>query len=250
MNTIIKSKKTYFILGILFIFLLWIIGSAFVKNDYVLPSVKLTSNALINLLSQVKTYKILGLSLLRLMLCVLISLILALLCALLAIRFDKVEAFLKPQIGLIKTLPVAVLIILLLVLFSSKIAVYVITCFVMFPLIYEGILLGFKSIDKEILEDIRTVSKFNYMVAKKIYIPLSFPFILTALIQSFGLGLKVSVMAEFLAQPNNSIGQELMFYKNYTYEMEYVLAWSIILVVIVLVIEIFIKLINDKLLEA
>ena len=246
MNIITKNRIA-FGLGIFFIFIVWLIVSLWAQNDYVLPSIPSTFNAMSNLLKQPKTYSILGNTLLRLLICLVISFSLALLLAILTVKFKSIKSFLSPQLTLVKTIPILVLIIFLWVLLNNEIAVYVITCFVMFPIIYEGILLGFESIDKVMLEDIKTCSSFNFEIAKKIYIPLSFPYILTSLLQSFGLGLKVAVMAEYLSQPNDSIGKELMMYKNYYYEMEYVLAWSIILIIIVLIIECVIRFLKKKL---
>ena len=206
----------------------------------------LTFKTLGNLLIDKTTYKILGMSLLRLLICLSISFVVALVLAILAIRFKYVKYFFSPNIGLIKTLPMVVIIVLLLVIFNKAIAIYVISSFVMLPILYEGIVAGFNNIDKEALEDIKTVSNFNLLIASKIYIPLSTPFILTALLQSFGLGLKVSVMAEYISLPNDSIGKELYFHKNYSFEMEYVVAWSIILVIVVLLVEGIIKYTNYK----
>ncbi len=245
MNTTTKNS-IFYILGIFFIFLLWLIISLWVKNDYTAPTIPLTFNALFNLLKDPNTYKILGLTLLRLLVSISISFIISLILALLSTKFKAIKSFLSPELTLIKTMPIVVIIILLLVLLKKEIVIYVITSFVILPIMYEGILLGFESIDKTMLEDIKTVSSFNMLIAFKIYIPLALPYILTTLIQSLGLGLKVAVMAEYLSQPTNSIGQELMFYKNYAYEMEYVLAWSIILIVIVLVLEIILKKLKKK----
>ena len=46
-----------------------------------------------------------------------------------------------------------------------------------------------------------------------------------------GLGLKVLVMAEYLALPDNSIGREIFSYKEHAIAMEYVFAWGIILII-------------------
>ena len=60
------------------------------------------------------------------------------------------------------------------------------------------------------------------------------------------LGLKVMVMSEFIAQPNNTIGYVMLQEKNFL-EMDYVFAWTIILVVFVLLVEELLKIIKTKL---
>jgi NitT/TauT family transport system permease protein len=61
---------------------------------------------------------------------------------------------------------------------------------------------------------------------------LALPFIKVGLIQSFGLGFKVLVMSEYLAQTKTSIG--MMLYEG-RIMMEYadVFAWTLIIIVIV-----------------
>jgi ABC-type nitrate/sulfonate/bicarbonate transport system permease component len=84
------------------------------------------------------------------------------------------------------------------------------------------------------------------LVIKDIYLPLTFPHILTSLLQSFGLGLKVLVMAEFISNASPSIGNEIIYYKNDLGEMSYVYAWSIILVLFVLIIDFIINILKKK----
>ena len=63
------AKKAYFSLGILFIFIIWIIGEAVINNSYVVPSIANTFEALLNLFTKGHTYKVIGYTLLRLVLC-------------------------------------------------------------------------------------------------------------------------------------------------------------------------------------
>lgn len=244
-----KDKSIAYISGIFFIFLVWVIISLIIHNEAVLPNVPLTFKALGNLLGKGETYGILGHTILRLFIAMTISFTLALIMALLTIKFPLLRNFLSPGIGLVKTLPNIIIIIIMLVVFSNKIAVYVITCFVIFPILYEGAYLGFSSIDKDALEDIKTVSNLNFTVARKVYVPLALPSIFASLLQSFGLGIKVSVMAEYISKPNNSIGKELWIYKDYSYEIEYVLAWALILIIFVLLVEFVIHTLKKKLID-
>lgn len=245
-QSIIKSKKSYYVLGIFCIFIVWIISSAIVKNDYILPGFDLTFKALVNLITQQKTYIILGYTILRLFICITGSFCLALISAGLASLSDKIKYLFKPMIVLLKTLPIAVVIILFLVFLKANLAVYFIVGVVVFPLMYEAIVAGVESINQSIVDELRMQTKINSYVIRKVYFPLSIPYIITAFLQSFGLGLKVLVMAEYISQPKNSIGKEILFYKDLTMEMEYVFAWAIILVVLVLLIELLISTVKNK----
>lgn len=240
------AKKTYFTLGILFIFIIWIIGGTLFDNSYIVPSVLDTFKALIDLFTKAHTYKVLGFTLLRLVLSIVICFALGVGFAILSYNFKRFKWFIKPIITLLKTLPIAVVIILLLVMLDKELAPYYIVSVVVLPVIYEAVLIGLENINKEILDEVKLTSSNNLKVLFKVHLPIIFPAILTAIIQSIGLGLKVLVMAEYISQPDYSIGNEFVYYKDIAMEMEYLYAWSIILVLFVLSVEILISYISKK----
>ena len=245
MNSIVKNKNTYYVLGILFVFVLWIIGEIYFNNDYILPGVGQTFESLFELLQDGHTYYILGHTLIRILLAISICFVLGTSFAVLSNISVKFKSFLKPIITLLKTLPLMVIIILLLFMLDDN-AFYYIVGLVIFPIIYEGVLNGLESIDKNMLEEVRMFSNINMLVIKDIYLPLTLPHILTSLLQSFGLGLKVLVMAEFISNASPSIGNEIIYYKNDLGEMSYVYAWSIILVLFVLIIDLVINILKKR----
>ena len=243
------AKKTAFILGILFIFIVWIIGEAVKDNSYIFPSVSDTFDALVDLFTEPNiykhTYKVLGYTLLRLTISVVGCFVLGTILALLAYRFKAIKWFFKPSISLFKTLPIAVVIILLWVL-SKDFAPYYIVSVVVLPVVYEAVLIGLENISSDILDEVKLNCGITPKVIFKVLLPIVFPAILTALIQSIGLGLKVLVMAEYIMQTEYSIGNEFIYYKEISMEMEYLYAWSIILIIFVLLFEIIISYISKK----
>ena len=243
-NSIVK--KVYFSLGILFLFIIWVIGDAVIKNNYVIPSVLETFKALLDLFTKAHTYKVLGYTLLRLILSISICFLLGMIFAVLSYNFDRFKWFIKPVITLFKTLPIAVVIILLLILLNKELAPYYIVGVVVLPVVYEAILIGLENINKDILDEVKLASNITPKVLCNIHLPIIFPSILTAIIQSVGLGLKVLVMAEYISQPNYSIGNEFVYYKDIAIKMEYLYAWSIILILFVLSVEIIISYISKK----
>lgn len=240
------AKKIYFSLGILFIFVIWIVGEATFKNSYVIPSVLDTFKVLGNLFTKGHTYKVLGYTLLRLITSISICFLLGILLAVLSYKFKGFKWFIKPLITLLKTLPIAVVIILLLFMLSEEYAHYYIVGVVVLPVIYEAVLIGFENINTDVLDEVKLTAGLSPKVICKVHLPITFPSILTALIQSIGLGLKVLVMAEYLSQPKYSIGNEFVYYKDISLQMEYLYAWSIILIVFVLIMEILISYISKK----
>jgi len=246
MKNSIKTKNIFFFTGVFFLILIWFIVASIINNDMVVPNLDNTFKALFVLLSEKNTYVIIGNTLLRLFISVLCSLAIALLLATLSSLSDKVEYFIKPFIVLLKTLPIVVILILLLIVLKNELTSYFIVGLVVLPLIYEATLSGIKRIDKDIIDNLKTETEINLNIVVKVHLPLAFPYVLTSLIQSFGLGLKVLVMAEFISQPANSIGKEFQFYKNISMEMEYIFAWAILLILIILIVEMFVNIVDKK----
>ena len=243
-----KSNKIFLILGVVFIFLLWELLSLISQNDFIVPSISNTMKALGEILTKSDTYNILFSTILRLFTSITVCFILALTLAVFSNINERVKYFLKPLISLLKTLPVATIIIMLLVMIGRSIAPYFIVGLVVLPLIYESVLNALETIDKDIIDEVKMVSSGkDFTVLKRIYLPLITPYLLTSLIQAFGLGLKVLVMAEFIAETKNSIGEVIRFYKNEALT-EYVFAWTIILVLFILLIDLLLHYIKKKIL--
>lgn len=246
LNSIINSKKLYYILGLVLIFVIWWIGSIAVSNDYVIPNISSSFSALFNLFRDSYTYKVLGHTLFRLLISLIVCGISGFILAILASMFVKIRYFLKPVMVLLKTLPIVVVITLILVMLKSNLAVYYITSVVILPIIYEACLNGFDSVDRNVVNAVMVDSKIGFLVYFKMFVPLAVSHIITGIIQSVGLGLKVLVMAEFISQPKYSIGNEFVFYKDIAVKMDYVYAWSIILIVFVLIIELIVTILKKK----
>ena len=244
-HSIVKNKRTYFILGVLFVFVLWETAKISYNNDYIVPGVEQTLSSLFKLLTEVYTYNVLVHTFFRLIISIFICLIFSIILALLSIVSTRFKSFIRPIITLFKTLPIAVLIILLLVMLKDN-SLYYIVGVVVLPLIYEATIKGFESIDKNIVDEVKMLSNVNLTVVKQIYLPLTLPHVFTSLLQSFGLGLKVLVMAEFIANVKHSIGYEIMLYKDHYNDMSFVYAWSIILILLVLFVDYFVNIAHKK----
>jgi NitT/TauT family transport system permease protein len=108
-----------------------------------------------------------------------------------------------------------------------------------FPIIYQGTLHGLESINPELIDVIKLEQRHMFALVFGFYLPEIKASIFLAFLQSFGLGIKVLVMAEYLAQTKNSMGNELYLAKvNLLYDE--VFAWTLILIAISLILEYFI----------
>lgn len=245
MKTLFSKHRFAFGMGIIMILIIWIVASLAIHQEIIFPTPWSTLRDLVQILIVPHTYLVLATTLFRILVAVLISFVLALIFASLSIKYPHFASFIRPQITLLKTIPVASIIIILLVLIGHEYSPLFITGFVVLPLLYEAIYQGYRSIDPNILDDVRMLSTINIPIIRHVYLPLISPFLFTGLIQSLGLGLKVMIMSEFIIQPTLSIGRELLFLKQ-QFEMGKVFAWTFILMILIMVIEFLISILKKQ----
>lgn len=224
---------------ILILFLIYII----VDNNIIFPNPLTSILAFFNLFKDTDTYVILGYTFLRLIISLLISFIIGGTLGFLAGRFYYFKLFLKPYMTLIRSLPLAAIIVIIMVILGFDLSPYLVCMLILIPIIYECFLNGILNLDKDLMQVWKLESTMNFTVLKTIIFPLAKPFISTAFVQSVGLGIKVLVMAEFLCSTKNSIGEQIVFNANYL-EYDKVFAWSLLTIILVLILESLPKLIT------
>ena len=239
-----NKKKILNVLGILFIFFVWFILSAYFDNSLIIPKIFDVFNAFIQMFSETRIYMLVFKLVMNIILTISASFIVGLVIAILSYKYEEFYNFVSPIMTLLKTIPIIAIIILLLIAVMS-LAPYVASSLVIIPIIFEGIYITLKQIDKNVTDDIKTISGFNLTVIIKFYIPLIFPNIITSLIQSFGLGLKVMVMAEYTSPKNNTFGAEIKrLYDNNN--MEKVYALVLLLIILSFVVDKILGIVREK----
>ncbi|MBQ9730581.1 MAG: ABC transporter permease subunit [Bacilli bacterium] len=244
-----KSGVVYFILGILFLLFVWFISSNIINNSGVVPTITEVMNELEIILGNSSTYKILGNTFLKILVALIVSFLIGLFLAIIALISEKIEYFIRPFIIFLKSIPIVAIVMILIIMFFKQnvryIGTIVASSFVMIPILFESILVGFKSIDPWVIKSTKLESKTNFNILMKIHVPLALPNILSGIISSFGMGLKVMVMSEVIMNPNNSLGQLIGFYSS-NGEIGKVVAYSILLLVIVVIIDYLLKILNKR----
>ena len=239
MNTFIKTKGLYFV-GIIIIIIGWEVTSLICNNIIVFPSIIDIFKSLINIITEKNSYFVLGSSIFRLIISFATSVIIAFGVAYLSRKREKFRKIVAPVITIIKTTPVVSFIIILIIMLGHESSSIVVSFFIMFPILYEGFYNSYNAVSSDLRDEIKMISTVNWVVIKKIYIPIMMPYIITTLLQSVSLGIKSLIMAELITQPKYSIGKELLQYRN-ALDMSGILAWTIILIIIMIVFELLLN---------
>mgnify|MGYP003309377253 CR=1 FL=1 len=246
MNSTIK-KYSLGIISIVSIFLLWQV-IVIIKNDaFIFPGVLEILKSSFKIITNKSDLIVLSNTLFRLIIVIAISLLLAGVVAFIYIIFPSSIYFFRPIINILKAAPFAVISIYIFYAFyqTKEIAPGIVTFLVVLPLSFEGLIGAIDNIDKNLIDDMKMLEISTFKKFIYVYIPVCVPFIVTTLLQSFGLGLKVMIMSEFMSQVDNTIGGAL-FNIKYNYDYAYLLGWLVIIITIVSIIDMLIRIISKR----
>lgn len=158
--------------------------------------------------------------------------------AALSAKCRLLKDILAPVVHLLKAIPVASFVVLVLIWFRAELLTSIISFMVVFPNIYLNTIAGIQSTDQKLLEmaDVFAMSDWNRFFY--LYRPACKPFIESALQVSIGMSWKSGVAAEVIGTPDYSIGEALYMSKIYL-ETADVLAWTIMIILLSCICEIF-----------
>lgn len=234
-------KKSLWSFGSVFvIFLIWLLLSTIISNEIIMPSPQLTIKAFFDIFTKSSSLKAIAFTLFRLLVALIIASLLGITFGTLSGLNQKIRLILRPIISVLRTIPVISILVILLILFGFTLTPYLITLLMIFPLIFQAISDGIENIDQELIDVFKLENDSLTDAVKYCYLPLIGSQIKTSLLQSAGLGIKVLVMAEYLSQTKFSIGNSLYLAKvNLDYAS--VFAWTLLLIIIAIIIEQFIR---------
>ncbi len=243
-NKVNLKKIFYPLITISIILIIWEIVAVAKNEPLVFPPLSYIFKSFIELFN-VKNLNLILSTLFRILISVLISFIIALIIGFLYIWKKETYLFFKPIISSMRAIPLAIISVFLFILLNEKTAPIVITILVVLPLATEGILTSIDGIDQNIIDDLKLINTNVIKSLFYVYIPLIKQYLLMVFIQTFGLGLKVMIMGEFICYTKNSIGKELSILKS-AFDLSNLIAWGILIVLIVAFVEVLSKIIINK----
>ncbi len=230
------KKASLGFLSVVIFIIIWQVSAFRVSNRFLLPYPVDVLRALIDILLTASTYRIIAHSFYRLLTAIVLAALAGVSLGLLGGFNRHVDYFFRPLVSALRTVPVASIIVVILILYGSRTSLYIITFVMLFPILFEATKQGVLNINRSLIEALSMEAERKGYALLHLYLPLSMPFIKTGLLQSIGLGFKVLVMAEFIAQSPVSIGNAL-YVGRVNLEYADVFAWTAIIIVIVIAIE-------------
>ncbi|MCR4715998.1 MAG: ABC transporter permease subunit [Lachnospiraceae bacterium] len=216
--------------------IIWQILALIINNDILLAGPIETVRALIGLSFTADFYRSILSSLVRILLGFVLGVSFGILLGFLSSQFNIIREFLKPIFLLMRSVPVASFVIILLIWLGNKNTSIFICMIVTMPVLYHDSLEGIDATDSNLLEMCKV---YNVGLKKKIhyvYFPQLYPFLLAAMKLAVGMSFKSGVAAEVIGQPLNTMGNGLYLSKIYL-ETDELFAWTIAIVVLTAIVE-------------
>ena len=205
-------------------------------NEFVLPRVGTTVNALVEIVTDSDFFKIVFATALR----VVTGLVLGVACgislATICHFLPFINVLVSPILSIIKATPVASFIVLLWLSLSGDSLTILIAFLMVLPIVWQNIMDAYSTLPQKLVE---VTEVFDVSIGKKIkylYLPHLFKFLVPAFITSIGLAWKSEIATEIIAYTTNSIGQQINNHKQFS-ETSFVFAWTIIIVIFSIILE-------------
>lgn len=213
-NTKVKHRINI-IVSILLWVLIWFIVSLIIDNALLFPSPFDVIKALFACLGDSAFYHCVLFSFGRIALGFLIGLLGGFLLGILSNVCDFLKTFIETFIRIIKSIPVASIVVLLLIWFDAGALSTIVSALLCLPLFYQGTLLGYESTDQKLIYmakvyRIRPLRKFVNIFLPKILLNLS-----SVSKTASGFALKSGIAAEVIGLVRYSVGNEIYKAKMY-----------------------------------
>ena len=236
-----KAKKRIFrvILGILavaFWTLVWWLLAARINKPLLLPTPPSVLARLAELIVTAEFWSTTAISILRILLGILLSLVIGVPLAVLTARLPAVGVLLRPLMTAIRATPVAAFIVLIWLWIGGDEVPTIITVLIALPIVWKNVETGILGIDGSLLEMARV---FRVPLGRRLLtldVPSVLPSFEASLQTAVGLGWKAGIAAEILVRPIRAIGREISD-ANYNLESVDLFAWTLTVILLSLLIE-------------
>ena len=239
------NKRYISLASVICMLVVWKILSLHLKSDFVLPSPEKTLVTTLTLFGNSGFLATVGTTILRGLAGFIISGILGIATGIITGINPNINAFLQPILVTIRSIPVISIILLALIWFHPGAVPVFIGMLTMFPFITTNVSDGIRSIDSELVVMATFYKVSRRRIIREVYIPAIMPFIVSGASSALGIGWRAIIIGEVLSQPEYGIGTMMQTAQTFL-NVDAVIAWTIIAVLISFIFEKIIRWVESK----
>ena len=239
------ANKRSYILGLLFLIVLWQVFAIIINQDIYLPTLNQVFCAIINIVKDINFNINILSSVLRTFISFSVAAVIAIILGILSCMYPFFKDFFEGFNVIGKTIPTMVLVVLSLIWFDKDNTPYIVGIAIVFPIIYTGICNQLNKVEKEYSDlcFIYQISKLQKV--KKIYLPVIIIYLAETFISDFSLAFKVVIAGEVHGQPTFGIGSAIQRAKI-NFEISKVFGWIVLIAIVSIILEAINKVIIRK----
>lgn len=246
MKTSIYKKTIFISIGLVLIFLIYLILQLSTKNDILFPSFKDIFISFGKLFINDGMLDILF-TILRTIISLIISFILSFIISFLYYIFKPSIYILKPLMFILKVAPIVAIVLYIQVLTGgSYIAPYVVSILVITPIMIEACVSAIDNIDKDIISSLELEKTSNVRKYFEVILPTISSNVLMSFLQTIGLTFRILIMVEYFCYLNYGIGTRLQAFMI-GIDISGIIALILLSSLLSLIVESIIYFINKKL---
>ncbi len=235
-STLRNNRVLRILLPTVFWLAIWQIAASVVGQELLIPTPVAVLKRSCELVVTADFWIAAGMSLLRIFVGAFVGGLLGIILAAATCRFSIVDMIVSPALRVIRAVPVASFIILVLLWIRKGAVPAVISGMMVMPVMWESVVVGIKSVDRELLEMADCYDMGWLAKVRRIYLPSIKPNLIGGIRNCVGLAWKSGVAAEVLCLPKNAVGSQVYYSKIYL-ETPSLFAWTITVVLLSLVLE-------------
>ena len=232
----IAQNVIYPLIALGIVLAVWAIWATAKDNPLVLPMPSAVLARFFALGGEKGFWESVGWSLLRTLACFALAFVIAVLMATLSGLFEPIHRVIAPIVSLLRSAPTVAVILIFYAFMSSNQMAIAVGFMIAFPIMYSAFYSAITGVDKDLLEMAKVYKVKPLETVRSIYLPSVAPCLFDTSKSTLSLTLKVVVAAEILACVSKSIGGKIQT-ANATFEIEYLLAWTLVAIVFGFVLE-------------
>lgn len=240
---VFMKRRGWITVGVILI--VWMIGGILVDNSIKLPSLFDVLIRMKELMFSSVLYESFGYTLMRSLSGLVFALGCGIVLGLCSGINHKFEEYFYPIYLVLKSIPNISYILIVLIWSSNSFTMRVISFMVMFPVAYENVLKGIKSIDPEYLDVLKIYPQSLFDSIFRVYLPLISNYILASLSVGIGLTFKVGIMAEILGSVSPGVGRQFQLCRI-NVDMIGTFAWTLWLIILLVFLELLVSFLKRR----
>lgn len=244
-----KNKHTWIVvISVAIMLLLWEVASLTLGSEQILPGPATTLKTTILLFAEKSFWTVIGSTILRGLIGFAIAVVAGIALGIVGGLKPKFDAFMQPWVVVMRSVPVVAFILLALIWFKSSSVPVFIGLLTMFPMIYSNIVNGIHNVDAKLIEMARFYQVSDRRIVTEVYIPAIAPYAVSGISNAVGIGWRAIIVGEVLSQPQYGIGTFMQSAQAFL-QVDKVIAWTVIAVLLSFLFERLIRFGERKLLK-